>query len=118
MVELKIDGHIYKVSDISWEYFCFFFFRRWRNGLPGSGSPKSLKIHFKSLFYFTPAPLSKRKCDKIWGECRKSKPQNDIKNIDISKTVYIGTQKFKLREDDQRRAFIEYFNTLNSLDNL
>lgn len=85
MVELKIDGHIYKVSDISWEYDWNDVFRRWREKLAGSGSPKSLEIHFKSRFYFTPAPPSKRKCDKIWGECRKSKSQIDVKNIDISK---------------------------------
>lgn len=118
MVELKIDGHIYKVSDISWEYDWNEVFSRWREWLNGAGSPKSLVIHFKNRFYFIPAPPSKRKCDKIWGECRKPKPQIDKKNIDISKTVYIGAQKFKLSVDEQRRAFIEYFNTLSSLDNL
>ena len=118
MVELKIDGNVYKVSSISWEYDWNEVFRRWREGITGSGSPKSLEIHFKSRFYFTPAPPSKRKCDKIWGEWQKSKPQNDIKKIDISKTVYIGAQKFKLRIDEQRKAFIEYFNTLNTLDDL
>lgn len=118
MVELKVNGNIYKAMDITWHYDWTEVFNRFQHGLKGAGAPKSLVIHFKNLYYYTPAPPSKHKKDKIWGECRKPKPTIQKLTVDLTKTIHIGTQKFRLSEEQERLCFINYFNTLNSLDNL
>lgn len=101
---------------------------RWRWGLfgwssrssrPMSMSPIGLELYFIEPFYYTPAPPSKHKNEKIWGQSKKPKKQKWMEYIVLDRAVvYMGNRTFRLFNKDERNMFVNYYETLTALEKL
>ena len=76
------------------------------------------KIYYWKPFTYTPAPLSRTKKDKVYGACRKAKPQLVYISLNHTEVVELGGHTFRLWNCDEQVAFSNLFNELKSIDRL
>lgn len=76
------------------------------------------KIYYWKPFTYTPAPLSRTKKDKVYGACRKAKPQLAYISLNRTEVAELGGHTFRLWKRDEQVAFSDLFNELKSIDRL
>ena len=113
MVNVKIDNKlITDVEKIQWSRQLIFewFNQRVYNQLD--------KIYYWKPFTYTPAPLSRTKKDKVYGACRKAKPQLAYISLNRTAVAELGGHTFRLWNHDEQIAFSDLFKELKSIDRL
>jgi hypothetical protein len=113
MVNVKINNNVITdVEKIHWSRQLTFEWPTQRvfNQLAG--------IYYWKPFTYTPAPLSRNKKDKVYGACRKSKPQLAYITLNRTEVVELGGHTFRLCYYDEQVAFNQLFNELKEIDRL
>ena len=113
MVSVKIDNNVIAdVEKIRWTSQLIFEWPTQRvfNQLAG--------IYYRKPFTYTPAPPSRTKKDKVYGACRKAKPQMAYISLNRTEVVELGGHTFRLWNYDEQVAFSQLFNELKEIDRL
>lgn len=106
-VKIKINGSTYNVTGIHYSH------NFWYNA-----EPISIDLYIVENFYYTPAPPSKHKREKIWGQKPKAKHQTTSVHFVFPCTAEINKIKFKLDDKEERASFTDYFYSLLALETL
>lgn len=107
VVKVKVNGSTYSVTGIHYGY------NFWN-----SNEPIAMDLYIVENFCYTPAPPSKHKGEKIWGQKPKPKKQPNSVHVRFPCTVEINKMKFKLGDKEQRASFTNYFYSLLALESL
>lgn len=107
IVKVKVNGSTYSVTGIHYGYDFF-----------TSGDPCAIELYIVNNFYYTPAPVSRCKSEKIWGQKLKPKKQPNSVRFLFPCTVEINKMKFKLDNKEERSSFTNYFYSLLALESL
>lgn len=107
VVKVKVNGSTYSVTGIHYGY------NFWN-----SNEPIAMDLYIVENFCYTPAPSSKHKGEKIWGQKPKPKKQPNSVHVRFPCTVEINKMKFKLGDKEQRASFTNYFYSLLALESL
>lgn len=113
MVNVKIDNKVITdVEKIHWSMELIYEWptKRIFNQIGG--------IYYLKPFTYTPAPLSRNKKDKVYGACRKAKPQLAYFKLNRTEVVELGGHTFRLWNHDEQLAFSQLFNELKEIDKL
>ena len=76
------------------------------------------RIYYRKPFTYTPAPPSRTKKDKVYGACRKAKPQLAYISLNRTEVIELGGHTFRMWKHDEQVAFGNLFNELKSIDRL
>ena len=113
MVNVKIDSKVITdVEKIHWSKEIIFEWPTQRvfNQIGG--------IYYLKPFTYTPAPLSRNKKDKVYGACRKAKPQLAYFKLNRTEVVELGGHTFRMWNYDEQVAVSQLFNELKGIDKL
>ena len=113
MVNVKIDNKVITdVEKIHWSSQLIFEWPTQRvfNQVAG--------IYYLKPFTYTPAPPSRTKKDKVYGACRKAKPQMAYIPLNRTEVVELGGHTFRMWNYDEQVAFSQLFNELKGIDKL